>query len=774
MRCDVKKHRVIRFIGRAIFIMFLTGILGCVFLLSYLMGIDEWKSFDPADVAAMDENLVLYDASGKEYANLQGSENRIYVELETIPEHILQAFIAIEDTRFYEHSGIDVIRIGGALLEDIRSGGIVEGASTISQQVVKNYGLTSDQTITRKLAEIMMAFKLEGHYTKDEILELYLNTVYFGNGAYGIQTAATTYFSCSASELTLTQAASLAAILKSPTYYAPHLYPEENKERRALVLNAMFEAGFISEKELEVSKNEELVLVETEMNEYPYGYFTDMVLNDTSKLTGLSIEELLTGGYEIYTTLDTQIQQELQELASDDTMFPPDAEDGLQVECATVVIDPQTGHIKGLLGGREHEVRLGFNRAIAMRRQPGSAIKPILVFAPAIEYLDYSTTSILFDEQENFGGYMPRNSGSNYRGWVTLRDTVAYSINIPAVRLLNEIGVERAKGYASSVGIPFEEKDNNLSLALGGFTTGVTPLELAGSYIPFASGGYYRKPTAVEYVKDKDGNVIYSSPTQAYSVLSEESAFLMNSLLASGVDYGTATALNIEDIELCAKTGTSTYDDASNNKDAWVVAYNSDYIVCTWMGFDVTDEEHSLQQGITGGTYPAEFAAEIISSIYNEKSAPEFLVPDGIVECEIDAELLEDSFETYLAGAFSTSSLTEYFTQKSAPTKTSDYYNTVPPDDFKVEKSVSGLPTISFTPINKMEYELWRFNEVDDDGELIDIILGSDEEIIYTDITAKEGENYVYRLIINTAVLSESEGYISAPSVAFAYEYPAE
>lgn len=690
-----------------IFILFLP-LYAILFMFSYLMGIDSWREFEPESVMDMELSTDLYNCDGEKYLTLFSKENRIYTDIDALPQHVIDAFIAIEDSRFYEHNGIDIIRIGGALLSDIKSGSLSQGASTISQQVVKNATLKSEKTLSRKLTEIMMAFKLEQQFSKDQILEAYLNITYFGEGAYGIETAAQTYFSKSASSLTLSQAAVLSGILKSPSTYSPTVNKEKCKERRNLVLHEMCKCGFISAKEYEQAKNEAIELKLSSNNSYNYGYYTDMVLEEACSILNLSYSEVMSGGYRIYTALNNELQSKLEELSSKDSYFPTNVEGTEHSQCAVVVMDAKSGGICAVIGGREHTTRLAFNRASDMRRQPGSAIKPILVFAPALEQ-GYTTTSFLLDQPITYDNYSPRNAGNSYRGWISLRDTVAYSVNIPAVKLFDELGADSCKGYASNVGIPFESTDYNLSLALGGFTTGVTPLELCSAYQPFANGGNFKEAYTIRYILDRNGNIVWQCDDVGKNVLSEETSFLMTSMLASSVDYGTASALNIDGIDISAKTGTSTYDDAANNKDAWVVAYNPEYIICTWMGFDKTNSSHSLPQGITGGTYPAKLTAAIFKYIYADDAAPCFSVPQGICEVQIDKKALNTKYAPVLASSNTALAdrATEYYTTSTVPRVYADYLLPSLPKDFAVLE-IDGIPTITFTTSEDMVYTLTR------------------------------------------------------------------
>ncbi len=371
-----------------------------------------------------------------------------------------------------------------------------------------------------------------------------------------------------------------------------------------------------------------------------------------------------------------------------------------------------------------------------MKRQPGSAIKPVLVYAPAIEYLRYTPVSLLLDEPTDFSGYTPRNSGKTYRGWVSLRDCVALSINIPAVSLLREVGLSKAKGYASAVGVEFAPEDDSLTLALGGFSHGVSPLELAGAYLPFASGGYYQAPTVIKRIEDAHGNVIYERGKEAKSVLSAESAYIMSSLLSSVVDYGTAQSLQMENVPLAAKTGTSSYDDAKNNKDAWTVAFNSEYVVCSWIGFDKTDEAHSLKQGTTGGTYPAAFVKAVFSYLYEGIAAPAFQMPSGIVEAKVDKKLLTERL-TVAPPEEAENALTECFTADSLPVNLR-----VAPEDIFVSVQ-NGKVVVDFSGYREYTYIVERRKLQENRFVAVGSTKGGGR---VEDVSAEPGQSYIYRI----------------------------
>ena len=723
--------------------------LGCVvFFFSYLMGLEEWKEFDPAKITDMQQTLLIYDKSGIETAAMYNMQNRVYIDIDDVPNHVKDAFIAVEDMRFYDHCGVDFKRIIGAFIEDIKSGGIVQGASTISQQLVKNTSLTGVQTISRKLQEAVMAYKLEQYYSKDEILEMYLNYIYFGNGAYGIEAAARVYFDTTAESLTVAQGAMLAGVIKSPTNYAPHIDLQASLKRRNLVLNLMGEQGLISSTKLKNALSEPAVICDNKQKEYDF--FTDLVLSEAEDLLMLDSETLLSSGYKVYTTLDQILQDNVETLFEDDALFPANAQDGTPCQAAVCVLDSMTGELRAVVGGREYETRRGINRAIDMKRQPGSAIKPVIVYAPAIEKLGLTPSSMLLDERGNFGGYIPKNYSDSYSGWVTLRTALSRSLNLPAVRVLDRLGVSAGKLYASNVGIGFEDSDTGLSLALGGFTNGVTPLALCNAFTPFANGGYFSHPSCIARIEDAAGDVIYERPGTKVNVLSAETAFLITSVLQTAVSEGTARRLQTDGISMAAKTGTS-----SDNKDAWCVAYDPKYTMCCWMGFDTTDEDHCLDSSVTGGTYPALLLKEIFDGIYDGETGPGFVQPGGIVQASIDALSLDSENTPLLASAFTPDDqiLMEYFPKDSAPSDYSKYWSVpVPPDDLSVAHGDGGYPLISFTP--PQDFAVYRIMRVDENNTekektptLIGEYPGDTSRISADDFTAEYEHTYTYYVV---------------------------
>ena len=427
------------------------------FATSYLFSLDLSQKLDPQKIYGVAQSTLVYDKDGVVVANIHGLEDRVWIPLSDIPAHVQQAIISAEDVRFYSHNGVDIKRIFGALWQDIKSGSLDQGASTLTQQLIKNSMLTREKTWSRKIEEAFLSIELERRYTKDEILEMYLNYNYFGAGAYGIEAAAQTYFGIPASELTLDQGALLAGILKSSANYAPHLNPENSVERRNLVLSLMEKYGYITADQCAQAQAVPLTLHMKEDNAQ-YGWYVDASLEEAASLLHISYDDLQKGGYRIYTAMDQRMQSTAEALFADAENFPENASDGTVPQAALSVVDASTGHVCALIGGREYEVQRGLNRATQVKRQPGSVTKPLLVYAPALEGGSFTAASILKDEPTDFDGYQPKNFGDTYNGLVTLRTAVAKSLNVPAVSVLNSIGLETSVSFANSIGLTCNQR----------------------------------------------------------------------------------------------------------------------------------------------------------------------------------------------------------------------------------------------------------------------------------------------------------------------------
>lgn len=722
-------------------------VLICVLAFIAVFDVFSWQKLDPARLTSLAQTTSLYDRNGNQITEVRGVENRVNVSLKNVPKHTQLAFLAAEDLRFYEHNGIDLFRILGALRSNIISGSFAEGASTITQQLAKLTHLSTEKTVRRKLEEISLAFQIEHQFTKNEILEMYLNTVYFGRGAYGIQAAAQAYFACDAAELTLSQSAALAATIKAPSVYAPHLNPQANKNRRIYILDTMLENGFITEAEHQEALGESIWVITQQENAFVDNWYVDESLRSSQQILGLSADEIISGGFKIHTAFDPSLQHAADTAYQNNSMFPSDASDGTPVQSAMAVVDVNTGAIRALVGGRNYDTRRGFNRATQMRRQPGSALKPLAVYGPALE-LGYTTSSVLLDEKTSFtGGYTPQNAGDKYYGRVTMRTAIRNSLNTTAVRLLEEIGIDTSVRYLESMGIPVADTDRNLSLALGSMTHGVTPVELAASYAPYANGGIYYEPYCIERIERLDGTIVYQRDASGNRVISQQNAYLMTSLLQSVITNGTGTRMLAADMPIAGKTGTVSM--SGGNRDIWMAAYNPEIAVTVWMGFDQTDEKHKIPNGITGGKNTASLCASFYKLAYENRKKPEFVQPDGLVWLTIDKQALASLGSVMLASDLTPKSarISEVFTVSNRPYAVSDLWNAPQaPSSFFVAHDASGFPQLHFKAVDTARYRIQR----DSAGEsviLTELLGSTGQNMMYSDYTAQPGILYTYRII---------------------------
>ena len=708
--------------------------------------VPDWQKLDISRLSALAQTSSMYDMNGELMSELRGSENRIIVSLDEIPLHTRQAFIAAEDLRFYDHRGIDVYRILGALRSNLKSGSLAEGASTITQQLAKLTHLSAEKTIRRKLEEINLAFQIEKVYNKDEILAMYLNTVYFGRGAYGIQAAAQAYFGVDAEDLTLNQSASLAAIIKAPSIYAPHISPSNNRSRRQYILSVMAENGFISQEEKQAALDESIWVLAQDAEKQLYSWYIDEALRESAELLGLSADEVIQGGFKIYTAYDARLQTIADEVYADSSFFPAAASDGTPIQSAMAVVDTNNGAVLAVIGGRDYTVRRGLNRATQMRRQPGSALKPLAVYGPALE-LGYTTASVLLDEKTSFGGYTPRNAGDRYYGLVTMRTAIRNSLNTTAVRLLEEIGLDASIQYLNKMGIPTRNSDRNLSLALGSMTYGVTPVELAAAYVPYANGGIYHQPYCVERIETVDGSNVYERKNSGKQVLSAQNAFLMTSLLQSVVSSGTGTRMLAANTPIAGKTGTVSM--TGGNRDIWMTAYTPEISVAVWMGYDQTDAKHKISNGITGGRNTASLAAAFFKKAYADREKPDFSQPDGLVWLTLDKRALTSRGSIMLASDKTPKEyrLSEVFAASNRPYAVSDIWQAPDaPSSFYVAHNASGYPELHFKASSDARYRIQR-DSVGESVILTEMIASSGQALSFLDSTAQAGILYTYRII---------------------------
>ncbi len=578
----------------------------------------------------MDSTTTLVDESGKIISKLY-IEDRELVTINEIPDHVQEAFIAIEDTRFYQHPGIDGKSILRALYKDILAGNKVEGGSTITQQLAKNVFLSNEKTWLRKTKEAVISINLERKYSKKKLLEMYLNQIYFGHGAYGIETAAKLYFGKSSSELTVDEGALLAGIPKSPTNYSPINYIDKSKHRRNLVIDMMYKKGYIKAEEAVRLKGKTIALSVNEYAKNPaFSTYIDMVMEEANTRFKLTNEELMTGGYTITLPINEEIQQIAFELFKQNDYFPGTDS---HVEGAFVLMDVTDGGVLAVTGGRNY-VHKGVNRVV-VKRQPGSTIKPLAVYGPALEEKEYHPYSMLVDQPINYGDYSPTNLSGTYKGKISMYDALKYSTNAPAVWLLDKIGVDYGKKYIEKAGISIPDK--GLAIALGGLEKGISPLEMTKAYRAFAKDGKVVEPFFIKKMINQKGEIIKYPEVEEKSVFSAQTAWYVTRMLKAVVDEGTAKSGKY-DGHLAGKTGTTSLTTKEGAiRDVWFVGYTPEVVGAIWMGYDKTDENHFLTKG---SSFPTSLFKKILTSSSLDQSAS-FSAPLGVDELEEPVIMVE-------------------------------------------------------------------------------------------------------------------------------------
>lgn len=593
-------------------------LLGLLVLNILIWTSDVSKLEDPAP-----QPTIIYDqndaiASKVAVSNIEG------VSIDQIPEHLIHAVISTEDQRFYKHDGINYFAIAKAFMQNTLEGEIVAGGSTLTQQLAKNAFLTQERTYTRKFKELIFTKKIERKYSKEEIMERYLNQIYFGEGAWGIQRAAQTYFGKDVSELTLGESAMIAGLIKAPSHLSPFKDMDKSVERRDIVLSLMESEGYISQKELEEAKEQQIVLQGKKIDEYKgkYPYYVDHIIEEAIKKYGLTENEILSGGLRIYTEMNPEIQAAVEEVYKDNSMFPASKSDQL-VQSGAVFITPQTGGIAAIVGGRGEHTFRGFNRATQLKRQPGSAMKPLAVYTPALEQ-GYDMFDVLKDSPINIDGYQPMNYDKQFRGEVTMYDAMVNSYNVPPVWLLDKMGIKYGINAVERFGIELEEKDHKLGLALGGMDKGVSPLLMAQAFSAYPNKGTMVQAHSIKRIEDAEGNLIGRWNNNAIRVTDEKVADKITYMLRGAVQEGTGKNAGVDGWEIAGKTGTTETPFGNNEgtKDHWFVGYSPEIVGAVWMGYDKTDEKHYLTES-SSSTVTILFK-EIFSKSINQFSQNQF------------------------------------------------------------------------------------------------------------------------------------------------------
>jgi penicillin-binding protein 1A len=557
-------------------------------------------------------------------------ENRTPVALTDVPETLIKALVATEDTRFYDHHGLDLRGIARALYRNIRAGKVLEGGSTLTQQLAKLLFLTPERSYTRKLKEMALALRIEQRYTKREILSLYLNQIYYGSGAYGVEAAAQIYFGKPARDLNLAECALLAGLPRSPKYYSPFKSPENARGRRNYVLNRMVAMKVITGSQAEEAKKVPLLLQPKIKIRGPAPYFVEYVRQKVEERFGSSI--LYSGGLNIYTSINDELQNYAEQavrmgIAKIEARHGKKGASPLPLQAALIAIDPSTGRIRAMVGGRDF-TQSQFNRAWQAVRQPGSAFKPLIYAAAldrgfsAADILEDSPLTIKLDKKKNWS---PDNFTRTYQGPVTMRKALAQSLNIPTIRLLEKIGVDDAIEYARKFCIK-SPLSPYLSLALG--SSDVTLFELTSAYAVFANHGIRLGPVSILSITDSTGRVLYANDALPEQVIKPETAYLITNLLRGVIERGTAWKARELGRPAAGKTGTT-----NDFRDAWFMGYTPSLVTGVWVGYD---DHRSIGVKETGARSALPIWLEFMKKTHADREPEDFIIPDGIIFKDID------------------------------------------------------------------------------------------------------------------------------------------
>lgn len=574
---------------------------------------------DRSKLIGTHQNVIICDENGDEITSASLEAKNKSVSVEDLQPHTINAFIASEDRKFYKHNGLNYKRMLKALYKNMVSRSFKEGASTISQQLIKNTHLSNDKTIKRKLNEIKLTRLLEKKYNKNDILEMYLNTIYFGHNCYGLQSAAEFYFNKKAENLNLTESATIVGLLASPNNFSPFKNPEKSLKRRNMVLKAMAECKYIDENVYKTASQQPLDDLATAKSA-KYGDYVNALFDELEEIDFDFYK--LSDGCTIKTYLNPQLQSfiENEEYAYDNSV---------------IVTDNATGGVnayKSVING--------------VKRQPGSTVKPLFVYAPAIEEKQLHTFTRILDEKTDFNGYTPENYDKKYHGNVTVTQSISQSLNIPAVKTLNMLTVKKAEKYISKMHIALDDEEKNLALALGGMKYGLSLKELTDCYSVFPNKGFYRPTRFIKQILSKEGKIIYSHEQLLNNVYSEGTCSLINQTLIETARNGTAKKLKDTGYDVAVKTGTCGNEDG--NTDAYAVGYTGDKCFGVWLG-----DRNNKRLSVTGGNHCCTVLNDILNKLYKDTKPQPLDTQSGTCEIEIDGEEYYQNDKTVLVDPFS-------------------------------------------------------------------------------------------------------------------------
>lgn len=559
----------------------------------------------------LNNGVKVYSSTGMD--NTLYNTNRSIVEIESLPEYVKDAFIDIEDKRFYSHNGYDLKRIIKAGMVNLMNQSKSQGASTISQQLIKNALLSNEKTYSRKIQEIVLSIKMEKEFSKDEILEMYLNTIYFGSNAYGIENASKIYFNKSAKDLTINEACCLAGIIKSPLRYSPRTNYENSIERKNFVAKTMYQAGSISEQEYKEVLSSPIKL--STYNELDHSYEEEAIF-EACKLLNISERELINKEYQIVTFKDDELQKEVIRI-NNSQLNVSENETGANLDSLSIVAD-NSGKVLSYFANSNYNLH-------NLRRQPASTLKPFSVYLPCIIHNILTPATYILDEKINYNGFSPNNADKTFHGYITTRYALSHSLNVPSVKALEYLGFNNSRDCLSDVNILIEKSDLNLNLALGSLKNGVQLTDLLSAYLTLANMGQYHSLSFVDKILDKDGNIVYEYTDYSEDVFNEGDCFIINDILKDSATSGTSKRLNSLNLPVASKTGTAY--NGEKNTDLYNIAYTSEHTMLTWIA-DL--RKNYLPDSLLSSVEPTEINKNILKYLYSKCAPADFKKPENV------------------------------------------------------------------------------------------------------------------------------------------------
>lgn len=713
-----------------------------------------------SEVRALETNLnvkavqvaQIYDIDNK-MINESYRNNQKNTKLSNVNEYTIDAFTSIEDKAFFDHNGISIPRIIKSLLVNIKSGQIKQGASTITQQLVKNKYLTQNKSIKRKIQEIYLAIKLEKENTKEEIMEAYLNTIYYGSGAYGIGDASYVYFGKVPKELTINESALLAGVINSPYTYSPIYNYENSLDRKNLVLKMMLENNKLSQEEYSKYKNENVEIDAQAIDKIKsLDLYSRFALSEASEILGKTPEEILNSNYKIFTYQDKFAQDVLDNKIYDDNFYEKNSFGNI-ADSLGVIINAKTKGVTAISGRSNYNL-------VNIKRQPGSIIKPNLIYTPAYEKGIVYPCSKILDDKIEINGYAPQNVSNKYYGNISIRDAVAKSLNIPAVKLCNEIGIENCKSFASHCGLEFSDEDNGLAIALGGLHKGLTIKEIAASYIPYLNQGLYQFNGFVRKIISPRNVVVYGGYATQNTYCSPETSYLMTETLQYAANYGTSKRLKNIPFDIAGKTGTVGIKNSNDNSDVYSLAYTSEDIVCVWMGNYSMDRKYNLCSTNNGGTYVTDMIKDIMLGLYDTHYPEDFKQPENVIKLDIDTYVLENSNKVVLANNTPEKYVeSEIFSTHHYPIEKSKEFVNIDNINLKCNIINNSYCRIQFDTKDTFTYSLFRI--IDNRKELIKTFHSDSKSVDYLDNNIPINKEFQYLIKVENFNKTETKEFIS-------------